>query len=268
MNKISTSGRLMRLLSGLLDVLFIFIVIFIMTIFYTEVILKNDQAYQNAYNTQITILKESSLYEEKNGSLVSIESDFDKHLEEFYKIYSYDMTSGSISYQEAKEKSGYFTFDGSLKDGLEENDDGIRSFFADQLVLALNTLAKNPTYIECTAITSNKVTLGSDISLFASCTILLLVIPLCRKDRKTLGKIITHMSLISKHGNDVHFIQIIVRYLVEMIVLVFFSTMIPGMFLLLQTLIVCFTKKGTGLDDLLADTYVLTNSDKELLQGE
>ncbi len=268
MNKISTSGRILRILSGFLDMLFIFIVLFIMTFLYTEVFLKNDQEYQNAYNTQLNILKNSSLYEEKNGVLITIESDFDKHLQEFYQIYNYDTTSGFSSYEDAKEKSGYFTLDGKLKGDLNENDEGVRSFFSEQLVLATNILGKDPSYMASAAITSKKSALGGDISLFLSCTIVLLIIPLFLKDYRSLGKLITHMHLVSKHGNKIHFIQLFIRYLVDMIILVFFSTLLPGAFLLLQTLIICFTKKGVGLDDLIADTYVFSEQDKALLQGE
>lgn len=257
----------MRLLSGCLDLLMIFVFAFVVFILYDVVYLRNNTSYRTAKETEFTILKESHLYEELGGGAMRmIQSDYDVHLEEFYEVYPYDVTSGYISYEEAKEKSGFFVESAGgwvLKENFKEDSDGVRDFFAKEMNLAIRTLAKNGDYQKAAQLVSKKEALGQDISIFSSCTVFLLILPFCLKDRGTLGKKICKLKMVSKHGNPVHFVQVIVRYLVLMIVVVFFSTMIPGAFLLMQAGCILLTKEGKGLDDCLADTLVLTSGQIE-----
>lgn len=255
MNNIFTAEKSRRIISGLIDLIIIFIVSVLFFICYSKVYLENDEKYNNALQTQITIIEESHLYTKNNSSWTLIKENYDECLTEFYEIYDYDTTSGDASYEAAKEKSGFFE-NGILKEQFDENDEGVRDFFSNQMVLALETLAKNPSYQEAAKIVNKLNTIGTDVALFLSSAIFMLVVPFTNKNRKSIGKQILKLEIKSKHGNKLHWIQLIMRFLINTIVVLYFSIVMPGIFIIINACFILFSKNGTSIADLFADTLV------------
>lgn len=265
MNKLITKEKTFRILSGLIDLLSIFAVSVLLFIGYSKIYLENNENYLNALQTQVQIIEESSLYVKTNKSWVVIEENYDENLTKFYQIYEYDKTSGNSSYESAKEKSGFFV-NGVLKNGLEENDEGVREFFSKEMVLALNTLAKNPNYQETAKIVNKLNSIGSDSSIFVASAIFLLILPFFNKRKQSLGKMLFKLETISKHGNKLHWIQLTLKFIVNTIIVIYFSIVMPGIFLLANACFIILSKKGTGIADLFADTYVVPINKEESLE--
>ncbi len=255
MNNYGSNEKSKRIFSGIIDFVLIYIVSVLIFIGYSKIYLEKNGEYQSAWLTQVEIIKDSSLYKNTGDSWQLINENYDQHLTEFYKKYDYDIASGNASYDDAKEKSGYF-INGQLKEQLDENDDGVRDFFATEMVLAVNVLSSNNELQAALKITNKLSTIGTDIALFVSSLVFVFIIPLCNNKKQSVGKKLMKLELISKHGNKVHWIQLFIRFLVVSIVIIYFSIILPGVFLIIDTGFVLFSKKGVTLEDLLADTYV------------
>lgn len=255
MNNYSNDEKSRRIVSGILDFILIYIVSVLLFVIYSNVYLEKNEKYQAAWQTQVDIIEDSSLYKNTGNSWELIDENYDQHLIEFYEKYDYDVTSGNASYNDAKEKSGYF-INGQLKEQFDENDEGVRDFFATEMVLAVNVLSNNSKLQSALSVTDRLNTIGTDISFFASTLVFVFIIPLCNKRKQSIGKIVTKLELASKHGNKVHWVQLFIRFLVIAVVVVYFSIILPGVFLIIDTGFILFSKKGVAIEDLFADTYV------------
>ena len=183
-----------RILSGVLDIIliFLFTTLFMFGIF--NLFVKNDQTYQDATKEYQQIHIDSHLFTLDNGELKLIDENFDENIKYcFLKYESLEL------YEEHKEKSELFLEDGSVKEGITP--ETVLSFYYNEINYAItNFIQAEPAYIS----TYNKIikvqTAVIISSAILSTLIFELIIQLCAKNGKTIGKLITHLAIVGSDG--------------------------------------------------------------------
>ena len=236
-------------------------------------------------------LRSSALYNYETGKTI-IEKDKDKTytVQEFYEPYfqkflTTDYANNKVkdndkdetndlsfkdTYLKAKQESNLFEKRGDsyfVVDGADKKE--VSKFYTDQYALAYTALYTPNNDISNLIVDINTISLtGMIISGTISLVIFTLVIPLCRKDGETLGKMMTGLGVCSrKDGFRVRKIQTVARFFAFFLLEVALSVLIGniatplvGLPLVASFTVMVFAKSHVAFHDLCAATFVVDKS--------
>lgn len=246
------------LIAFFLDALVFVISFSLLTLFLNNCIIKNVTDYNTWASECNQVLLESGIYEKKGTSIELIEDNIDNRLIVFYQNNTYyDEKKETISYEDAKEKSGLFHKNSSgdyvLNEGVSEED--IDAFYENELYKARIVITNNPRYKNAKKSIDDVDTITTYCSMIVITAILMIVIPLCNKKRVTLGQKIIKLSLYSDY-EELKVVQIIVRYIAFIAIELLPSLTFYGITFIISTLLMFFTKRNKFICDFFASTYL------------
>lgn len=251
-----------RILSGVLDIIliFLFTTLFMFGIF--NLFVKNDQTYQDATKEYQQIHIDSHLFTLDNGELKLIDENFDENIKYcFLKYESLEL------YEEHKEKSELFLEDGSVKEGITP--ETVLSFYYNEINYAItNFIQAEPAYIS----TYNKIikvqTAVIISSAILSTLIFELIIPLCAKNGKTIGKLITHLAIVGSDGFKVKKKNIVIRYFAYLIINIGLGILSYGIILMFSFMISCLNYRGMSIHDYISSTIIVDDLNYMIYKDE
>lgn len=277
LEQISRPSLMRRIGSGLLDLVFIFVLFALIELLAMGVFF-NPLGYFDAKNDIDNVFIESGLYLRQNGLNVTITNAYDdtKTAEQNYDLpitnyYTNDqrcIDNGMLlQYEQAKLDSGYFVKDEAgnivVKSGISQ--ETLKEFFQQQYTNALAFLRKDITYVAAVNKTFNITAYSVLIALLISVAVFYFVIPLLHKNGETLGQIICKLCLVdvTKIGK-VSKVQVLVRSLVVVVlnflipfwIFVFWGS-VSTLTILISFAVMCLTKYNQGIHDFLSKSQVV-----------
>lgn len=277
LEQISRPSLMRRIGSGLLDLVFIF-VLFVLVELIAMGVFFRPLGYFDAKNDIDNVFIESGLYLRQNGLNVTITNAYDetKTVEQNYDLpitnyYTNDQrcieNDMFSQYEQSKLNSGYFVKDevGNIVVKSDVSQENLKEFFQQEYTNALAFLRKNATYVEAVNKTFNIMVYSILIALLISVAVFYFAIPLLRKNGETLGQIICKICLmdVTKIG-QVGKMQVLVRSLVVVVlnflipfwIFVFFGN-VSTLTILISFAVTCLTKYNQGIHDFLSKTQVV-----------
>lgn len=277
LEQISRPSLVRRIGSGLLDLLFVFVIFALIELLVVGVFFR-PLGYYDAQRDINTIFSESGLYLQQNGLNIRLDNAYDetKSVEENYdvpitKYYTEDSrcieNNLLSSYENAKLESGYFLRDdnGNLVAKSDVSDETLKTFYETEYENAVAFLCKDVNYVAAVNKTFLIMMYSMLISFVISAAVFYFAIPLIRKNGETLGQIICKMCLVdARTVGQVKKFQVIVRSLI-VVVLNFLVPFWIFVFLgstnlitvLISFAVMCLTKYNRGLQDILSQTQVI-----------
>ncbi len=259
-----------RVLSAMMDLvlIFLFTTFFMFGIFYT--IISPNIQYQTATDNYKSVHVSSHLFVLENDELKVIKDNYDDNLS--YCFEKYDSLN---LYNEHKSSSGLFLEDGSFENSVMVED--AETFFLKEVEYAVTNLIQNDSIYKSAYATIIRFQTNAIIaSAVLSTLIFELIMPLCLKNGKTIGKLITHQAIVSSEGYKIKKKNIIIRYFAYTIVNIFLGVFSYGIILIFSFFIACFNYRGMSLHDYISSTTVvddlnyiiLDNNGKENVENE
>ncbi len=291
LEQISRPSLVRRIGSGLLDLLFIFVLFALVELLAAGVFFK-PLGYFDAQGDINTIFTESGLYLHKNGLNVRLDNAYDenKTVEENFDLpitayYTQDsrclQNNMMASYEKAKLDSGYYVQTDSgivKKSGVSA--EKLKSFYQTEYENALDFLREDPAYLQAVNKTFAITVYSMLISFLISAAVFYFVIPLARKNGETLGQIICKICLVdARNVGCAKKMQVILRSLLVVVInflIPFWIFVLAGKVTLFTVLIsfavMCLTKYNRGIQDFLSQTQVVSKFEsfrwKDLQLGE
>lgn len=291
LEQISRPSLVRRIGSGLLDLLFIFVLFALVELLAAGVFFK-PLGYFDAQGDINTIFTESGLYLHKNGLNVRLDNAYDenKTVEETFDLpitayYTQDsrclQNNMMASYEKAKLDSGYYVKTDSgivKKSGVSA--EKLKSFYQTEYENALDFLREDPAYLQAVNKTFAITVYSMLISFLISAAVFYFVIPLARKNGETLGQIICKICLVdARNVGCAKKMQVILRSLLVVVInflIPFWIFVLAGKVTLFTVLIsfavMCLTKYNRGIQDFLSQTQVVSKFEsfrwKDLQLGE
>lgn len=291
LEQISRPSLVRRIGSGLLDLLFVFVLFALVELLAAGVFFK-PFGYFDAQGDIDTIFTESGLYLHKNGLNVRLDNAYDenKTVEENYDVpitayYTQDSrcleNDMMASYEKAKLDSGYYVqTDSGLVKKSGVSAEKLKSFYESEYENALAFLRKDPAYVKAVNKTFAITVYSMLVSFLISATVFYFVIPLARKNGETLGQIICKICLVdARNVGRAKKMQVVLRSLVVVVInflIPFWIFILAGKVTLFTVLIsfavMCLTKYNRGVQDFLSQTQVVSKFEsfrwKDLQLGE
>lgn len=277
LEQISRPSLLRRIGSGLLDLLFIFVLLALLESFAMAVLFR-PLGYYDAQSDIDKIFAESGLYLRQNGFNVLITNAFDenKSVEENYdvpitKFYAENLRAQEknklTEYEKSKLDSGLYVknADGSLVKKENVNDESLKKFYQKEYDKAISFLAQDPTYVAAINKTFNIMVYSVLVAFLLSAAVFYFLIPLLKKDGETLGQIICKICLVdASRVGQVKKMQVVLRslalvvvnFLVPFWIFVFFNH-ITLLTVLVSFAMMCLLKYNRGPHDFLSQTQVV-----------
>lgn len=280
-----------RIASSLVD-LFLLIVGFLLIVTIAFPIGSSIVDYEGMSNQYITLISESNLYlykqpTEGNSEEEATSEDYleireyyanaktsdqwkyvnklDEHLISFYTNEMFEDVNIE-TYNQSKIESNLFEVNdgtpGKYKDS--SSIDSLITFFDSEVDKALTLWSHDENVLNVSRSITVFTIVIFLISLFIPLTILYLVLPLCLKNRATLGKKLTSIGVVNtKTGILASKTQILVRFLAFAIIEVSLSFLLSGfpITLLISFTMMCFTKTGNTIHDYFAGTVCVDTRD-------
>ena len=277
LEQIGRPSLMRRIGSGLLDLLFIFILLALIELLAAAVLFR-PLGYYDAQSNIDTIFAESGLYLRQNGFNVQISNAYDdnKSIEENYdipitKFYTENPRCQEknklADYVQAKLDSGLYerNASGDLVKLDKVSDEDLKTFYEKEYEKALSFLGQDPVYVEAVNKTFNIMVYSMLISFLISAGVFYFLIPLLRKNGETLGQIICKICLVdARNVSRVKKIQVVLRSLVVVVlnflipfwVFIFFGhvTMVP---FLVTFAMMCLIKYNRSVQDFASFTQVI-----------
>ncbi|MDE7107900.1 MAG: RDD family protein, partial [Clostridiales bacterium] len=275
--QISRPSLMRRLGSGILDLLFIFVLLALIELFTAAVIFR-PLGYYDAQGDINTIFAESGLYLRQNGLNVTLINAYDdsKSIEENYDIpitrfYGENPRCSEkdklAEYEQAKLDSKYYEKDesGALVRKNNVSDEDLKKFYEQQYNKAVDFLTQDPVYISAVNKTFNIMVYSILIAFLISAGTFYFLIPLLRNDGETLGQIICKMCLMDAHNiGKVRKMQVVVRSLIVVVVnflipfwiFIFFNHVTMITFLVTFAMM-CLIKYNRSVQDFASQTVVI-----------
>lgn len=277
LEQISRPSLMRRIGSGLLDVLFVIVLLALIELF-TAAVLFRPLGYYDAQSDIDKIFAESGLYLRQNSFNVQIKNAYDesKTVEENYDVpitrfYTENARSKAenklAEYEKAKLDSDYYVRDelGALVKKENVADNGLKTFYEQQYDKALDFLTKDSVYVTAVNKTFNIMVYSILISFLISAGVFYFLIPLVRKNGETLGQIICKVCLVdARNVGKVKKMQVVVRslivvvleYLVPFWIYIFFNHVTMLTFLV-SFAMMCLIKYNRGPQDFASYTQVV-----------
>lgn len=277
LEQISRPSLMRRIGSGLLDLLFVFVIFALLELF-TWAVLFRPLGYYDAQSDIDKIFAESGLYLRQNGLNVLINNSYDenKSVEENYdipitKFYTDNPRCKEknklAEYEKAKLNSKYYEKDesGALVKKQDVTNDNLKKFYETEYEKALDFLTQDPVYVQAVNKTFNVMVYTILITFLISAAVFYFLIPLLRANGETLGQIICKVCLIDAHSaGKVKKLQVALRSLIVVVlnilipfwIFVFFNhvTMLP---FLVSFAMMCLVKYNRGVQDFASQTQVI-----------
>ncbi len=291
LEQISRPSLVRRIGSGLLDLLFIFVLFALVELLAAGVFFE-PLGYFDAQRDINEIFTKSGLYLHKNGMNVRLDNAYDenKTVEENYDLpitayYTRDSrcveNNMMASYEKAKLDSGYYVqADSGLVKKSGVSDEKLKSFYQAEYENALTFLRKDPAYVQAVNKTFAITVYSMLISFLISAAVFYFVIPLARKNGETLGQIICKICLVdARNVGRAKKMQVVLRSLVVVVLnflIPFWIFILAGSVTLFTVLVsfavMCLTKYNRGVQDFLSQTQVVSKFEsfrwKDLQLGE
>lgn len=291
LEQISRPSLVRRIGSGLLDLLFIFVLFALVELLAAGVFFE-PLGYFDAQRDINAIFTKSGLYLHKNGMNVRLDNAYDenKTVEENYDLpitayYTRDSrcveNNMMASYEKAKLDSGYYVqADSGLVKKSGVSDEKLKSFYQAEYENALTFLRKDPAYVKAVNKTFAITVYSMLISFLISAAVFYFVIPLARKNGETLGQIICKICLVdARNVGRAKKMQVVLRSLVVVVLnflIPFWIFILAGSVTLFTVLVsfavMCLTKYNRGVQDFLSQTQVVSKFEsfrwKDLQLGE
>lgn len=291
LEQISRPSLVRRIGSGLLDLLFIFVLFALVELLAAGVFFE-PLGYFDAQRDINAIFTKSGLYLHKNGMNVRLDNAYDenKTVEENYDLpitayYTRDSrcveNNMMASYEKAKLDSGYYVqTDSGLVKKSGVSDEKLKSFYQAEYENALTFLRKDPAYVKAVNKTFAITVYSMLISFLISAAVFYFVIPLARKNGETLGQIICKICLVdARTVGRAKKMQVVLRSLVVVVInflIPFWIFILAGSVTLFTVLVsfavMCLTKYNRGVQDFLSQTQVVSKFEsfrwKDLQLGE
>lgn len=252
------NNKVKRFLSLFIDaVLFIFIA-YLVNLLSTNLIVNNVSNYLDLITINNQILLDSGLYEQDGDEIVLISSEYDVKLTAYYEdethIY-YDKDNKATSYEDAKIQSGLFD-ETTLKVKSNVSDDDLESFYKDELENARVSIANITEYATNYKKISKIETINAYSCIIFTSFMYVFIIPLCNKDKATIGNKILKLKLCSSTGEKVTWIQLFMRFVAFFAVELITSLTFIGIPFIISIILMIFTKNNKLIHDFLAYTYI------------
>lgn len=276
LEQLSRPSLLRRIGSGLLDLLFIFLLLALIELFAATVLFK-PLGYFDAQSNIETIFAESGLYVRRNGfnTLISnaldqnktIEENYDIPITKFYTENERAKQEGKLAeYRKSKLDSNLYKLDGDVlvkSEGVGE--ETLKTFYEQEYKKAITFLTQDKTYVSAVNKTFNIMVYSIFVSFLISVGTFYFAIPLARKNGETLGQIICKICLMdARNVSRVRKMQVCLRsltlvvldFLIPFWVYIFFGhvTMIP---ILVTFAMECLMKYNRGVQDWASFTMVI-----------
>lgn len=280
-----------RIASSLVD-LFLLIVGFLLIVTIAFPVGSNIADYEGMSNQYITLISESNLYlykqaTEGNSEEEATSEDYleireyyanakisdqwkyinklDEHLISFYTNEIFEDVNIE-TYNQSKIESNLFEVNNGILGKYKDSSsiDSLITFFDSEVDKALTLWSHDENVLNVSRSITVFTIVIFLISLFIPLTIFYLVLPLCLKNRATLGKKITSIGVVNrKTGILASKTQILVRFLAFAIIEVALSFLLSGfpITLLISFTMMCFTKTGNTIHDYFAGTICVDTRD-------
>ncbi len=243
--------------AGLLDVVLVMIVAFVFFMFSLSGILNNQQ-YIDGVEQSKRIIADSHLYDSEGNTF---EYDAKKYDEIITYFYSHNNKVLLEQYNDRKQKSGLFDYDGNkyvLKE--EANSDEVDKFYTVEYQQARLVLTNSTELREMSLYAINLFVTSLVICLSVSLIVFYLVIPLISKNKSTLAQSLNKIRPVDfKSFTIISNKQVFLRFLVYSFLYfylpIYAIQMIGGHVIIIDTLLVVFNitnKYNRGLQDLLS----------------
>lgn len=277
LEQISRPSLMRRIGSGLLDLLFIVVLLALIELLAAAVLFR-PLGYYDAQSDIDKIFAESGLYLRQNGFNVlvsnaydenkSVEANYDVPITKFYTNNPRCKEANKLAeYEKAKIDSKYYVTDesGALVKAKNVTDENLKKFYEQEYDKALDFLGKDPVYVSAVNKTFNIMMYSILVSIIISTGVFYFAIPLLRQDGETLGQIICKICLMDAHRiGKVSKMQIAVRSLVVLVVgflipfwvYVLFSH-VTTITILVSFAMMCLIKYNRGVQDFASLTVVI-----------
>ena len=275
--KITRPYLLKRMVCGLLDLVMVFIVLFIFQ-YIAKLTLYKPLGYQESLETILRISDESGLFVKINErsyievskyyqDTTELEQNYDEKITYYYTNDQRAINNNKLdSYKKAKEDSNYFDYnDNKYVKKADISDDQIVAFYEQKYAEALTFFRADENYRYASSNTFNIAMYSFFISMLVSSSIFYLLIPLLNKEGETIGQLIGKICLIdARDGSKVKPWQILVRFIVLFIINFFIPFFIYkhwGRVILISDVatvfIMSFTRKTKGPQDFASLSMVI-----------
>ncbi len=277
LEQIGRPSLVRRIGSGLLDLLFIFVLFALIELLAAGVFFR-PLGYFDAQGDINTIFAESGLYLRQNGMNVLISNAYDenKSVEENYdvpitKYYTEDarcIENNMLSaYDTAKLTSGHFVRDenGDIVRKSTVSDETLKTFYETEYQNAVAFLRQDADYIAAVNKTFTITAYSLLISLLIASAVFYFAIPLLRKNGETLGQIICKICLVdARNVSRVKKVQVVVRSMIVVVLnflipfwIFYFFSNVTLLTVLISFAIMCLTRYNRGVQDFLSQTQVI-----------
>jgi len=251
-----------RILSGVMDLILIFLFtsLFMFGIFYLFV--NNNSQYQSATQEYQQIHISSHLFTLEDGELTLIDENYDECLTKCFDKYD-----SLDEYYDHKEKSELFNSDGSVKD--DATGDKLFNFYQGEINYAItNFIQKEPLYAKNYQYIIKIQTIVIVSSCLLSVSIFELIIPLCLKNGKTIGKLVTHLAIVKSDGFKVKKKNIIIRFVSYFVINILLGLYSYGLILILSFMLSCFNYRGMSIHDFISSTTIIDDLNYVIYENE
>ncbi len=279
-----------KLVSSFLADLFCLIILSILVMVPSILILNNTSTYINNTNSRNNILIESNLYLEDNGNVITLykyldnnnELTYNQKSEKFENNLNYFFTEfinteldnkGLETYSNLKLKgeinnSKMFVEDSNTHLLIRQftNSDYDKNYYDFYIKLyntSLNYLQYNTIYKQTRNTTLFMFTTCIIVSVSFSYICLYLVVPLClKRGKKTVGMLLTNISLLQVDGFSCSWKRFVGRFLFNYVFMLLgsvFLFMVPN---LVSLGFVFFSKTRQSLTDYLFNTYKVSSANQ------
>lgn len=277
LEQISRPSLMRRIGSGLLDLLFIFLLLALLELLAAATFFR-PLGYYDAQSDIDRIFAESGLYLRQNGlnflisdvydESKSVEENYDIPITKFYTENARCVDKNKLAeYVQAKLDSKLYVTNDSGEVVKKDNigDETLKSFYQQEYDKALDFLTQDPVYITAVNKTFNIMLYSILVSFLIAVAVFYFLIPLLRKDGETLGQIICKVCLVDAYRvGRVKRMQVMLRSLVVVVVnflipfwIFLFFNHVTMLTVLVSFAMMCLVKYNRSVQDFLSQTQVI-----------
>ena len=208
---------------------------------------------------------DSYLYtlDEKTGFTKIVD---EKEYEIAIKNYYCEYKNEDEIYHKKMNQSELFIYENGTyikKEGVSEDD--IKTFYQELMGEAILEIKNNEDYKKCSDIIINCELYSIVISILISYIIFIILIPIIRKNKNTIGQRVMNLRLVNieDYKNPTN-TQIIFRAVIILITEVYLATYCYGVTIIVSFIMIIFRKDSSSYHDLLSSTIMIDNHYIEL----
>jgi hypothetical protein len=268
-NKLAKPNLLSRIWSGLLDVVFVFIITLIVEFAFVNLFYE-PIGYNSLVNEIHQMYDASSLYHiDEKGNYIEIEDykEMDQIIIDYYSNNEYPLSKKMLDqYNNDKQSSTYFIFkDNIYLEKEDASDEKLKEFYEREYQDAINCFNSNPEYIMKVNKIESIIAVSIIFSIIISTSIIYLIVPLIRKEGETPSQIIHKLCLIDiRDLSTIKKSQIVIRYFIILffnylftVVLFIKNDYFVPLTIILSVAMICITKNNIGPHDYVSQSMVI-----------